>query len=192
MDLSINQKTKNFLNGINDKRPKTWKKLFLDYHTPLCNFAFSILKDRDISKDIVQDVFISIWERPLKFEVISQLNKYLYKSVYNNCLKYIRDAKREQDKIEEISILEFDNPEILNQIMLEEVVRKLESLISTLPSRQKMVILMSLKKMKNSDIAKELSISINTVKKHKKKAYVFIRNKILADLFLISYFITQL
>lgn len=189
MKVSIDKKIQNFLTGINEKKPKMWEKLFDDYYSPLCNFAVGFVKERGIAKDIVQETIIKIWEKPLDFRLISELNKYLYKSVYNNCIKYIRDQNIKNKNLKDIDIFDYEDPEVLNQVMLEEVIRKLRLIIDTLPSRQKEVMLMSLHKMKNEEIGEELSISVNTVKKYKKQAYVYIRNQIKKDIFLFAFLI---
>jgi len=166
-----------------------WEKLFTDYFSPLCNFAVGFLKDRNIAKDIVQETLVKIWEKPTNFQMISELNKYLYKSVYNNCIKYIRDNNIKDKQLKEVDVFDYEDPEVLNKAMLEEVIRKLRSIIDTLPSRQKEVMLMSLHKMKNEEIGEELSISVNTVKKYKKQAYESIRNRINKDMFLFAFLI---
>ena len=185
----IEKEIQNFLEGINEKKPKMWEKLFIDYYSPLCNFAVSFIKDRDIAKDIVQETIIKIWEKPVNFQLLPELNKYLYKSVYNNCIKYIRDQNIKDKNLKDIDLYDYEDPEVLNQVVLEEVIRKLRLIIDALPSRQKEVMLMSLQKMKNEEIGKELSISVNTVKKYKKQAYVYIRNQVKRDIFLLTFLI---
>ncbi|MFA5713739.1 MAG: sigma-70 family RNA polymerase sigma factor, partial [Bacteroidales bacterium] len=142
-------------------------------------------------KDIVQEIFFSIWQRSITFNSIPELNHYLYKSVYHNSLKYLRDRKRERFEEVEVESLKFDEGEIIEMALKEEIVRKLEKIIDQLPSRQQKVIKLSLSQMRNIDIADEMKISINTVKKLKKNAYSTIRIHIERDLFLLFLFLLE-
>ncbi len=192
MDLFDNKvDVDRYLSGINHKEPRIWKQFFLNFFNPLCNFSTSFVNNRIIAKDIVQEILFSIWQRSITFNSIPELNHYLYKSVYHNSLKYLRDRKRERFEEVEVESLKFDEGEIIEMALKEEIVRKLEKIIDQLPSRQQKVIKLSLSQMRNIDIADEMKISINTVKKLKKNAYSTIRIHIERDLFLLFLFLLE-
>lgn len=179
----------NFLAGINTKDAKAWEKLYDDYYIPLCHYAVKILNDHDQAVNLVQAAIVRLWEKPLYFEHIAEFNVYLYRAVHNNCLKEIRDRIRESEYLQEWETFEEKHfSETLPEVVFEEVIRKLRLLIDRMPPKRQKVILLSMKDMTNENIGKELGISVNTVKKHKKEAYAMIKEEIRSDLFLLFFF----
>ena len=92
-----------FIQGINNKDPRAWKELYRFYYGALCNYSSSIINETSVAEDIVQECLIMIWKSDLNFQNIKILSSYLYKSVYNNTLKYIRDKKVEDKRKSEWS-----------------------------------------------------------------------------------------
>ena len=92
-----------FIQGINNKDPRAWKELYRFYYGALCNYSSSIINETSVAEDIVQECLIMIWKSDLNFQNIKILSSYLYKSVYNNTLKYIRDKKVEDNRKSEWS-----------------------------------------------------------------------------------------
>ncbi len=85
--------------GINRKDQKAWEELFNSYYEALCNHGYRILSDEEGVEDIVQEVFIKLWEGKTVFENEKALTVYLYKAVTNNALKYLRDRNAEDEKL---------------------------------------------------------------------------------------------
>lgn len=178
---------RSFIKGINNKKAEAWKQLYKDYYSPLCSYAMRILDDGEIAMDIVQTVIIKLWENELSFENIAALNVYLYRAVNNNCLKYIRDKNTEDRRLREWAFYADDLiTESLSAVVTEEVIRKLRGVIDRMPPKRREVILLSIENKSNEEIAEMLKISLNTVKKHKKEAYRYIREEVKNDLFLFS------
>ena len=87
-----------FIQGINNKDPRAWKELYRFYYGALCNYSSSIINEASVAEDIVQECLIMVWKSDLYFQDIKILTSYLYKSIYNNTLKYIRDKKVEDKR----------------------------------------------------------------------------------------------
>lgn len=179
----------NFIAGINNKDAIIWERIYANYYSPLCHYAIKILNDKEQAEDLVQEAIIKLWEDRLHFENITAFHTYLYRVVNNNCLKVIRDKNREDRRLQEWTFFteEIDS-ESLSAVVFEEVVRKLRHVIDKMPPKRREVILLSMKKMKNEEISKELNISVNTVKKHKKEAYTTIKEAVKLDIFLFFAF----
>lgn len=185
----MNEEVQSFINGVNAKVAGAWERIYTDYYSPLCHYAFKILNDRELAEDIVQGAIIKLWETPLHFDDIAAFNVYIYRMVNNNCLKEIRDRGREDKRLKEWAFFtEGMESESLSTVVFEEVIRKLRHVIDEMPPKRREVILMSMKRMKNEEISTALDISLNTVKKHKKEAYAVIKRAIGSDLFLFSIF----
>lgn len=151
-------------------RPKVSKELFEKYFTQMFSFALKILKDEAISKDIVMDAFVYVIEKELKFKTLYEFRAYLYHCVRNRSLNYIRDNVRritinEIDKTvsKDLPIDEFIIEQELKDRILEE--------INKLGGVKREVMLLRLKDKSYMEISKALSLSINTVKAHKKHAH---------------------
>lgn len=167
------------ITGINQKNERAWKTFFNSYYDALYRHAYRILGEEKVAEDIVQELFISLWDSAAQLENEKALTVYLYRSVTNRCLNYIRDKNREDLRItrwmnengeeQETGDAEFSS------VVLEEVLRRLQELIASLPEGRKKIILMSMEGMSGEAIARQLGISITTVKQQKYRAYSFLR-----------------
>ncbi len=71
-----------------------FEKIFREHFIPLCNLAGTIVKDADTAKDIVQEVFVKLWEIKNKIAIHTSVRSYLYKAVINTGLNYVKKEKR--------------------------------------------------------------------------------------------------
>ncbi len=182
-------KTKDFIKGINNKNSGVWRKFYKDYFNPLCHHAFKILKDEHIASDIVQETLIKLWESNTRFDNIKALTVYVYRAVNNSSLNYIRNKKTEDIRLQQWAFVNGDiSNEAFSSIVTEEVVRKLRSLIMTLPVDRREVLFMSMSGMKGEEIAEELGVTVYAVKQHKYRAYKYIKEKMDSDFFTILFF----
>ncbi len=152
---------------------KDYNKLFKSLYTQLCVFAYKYRNDLEISKDIVQEVFIKVWEDKTTFQDEDHTTGYFYKAVRNKCLNHLKSKRHllteryGQTNLESYETEEF----LMSEAVVVETTVIIENAIRTLPAKAAQVIRLSIKNYTNEEIAKALSISINTVKDHKKVAY---------------------
>lgn len=165
--------------GINRKEPKAWEEFFNSYYEALCNHVYRILSDEKVAEDVVQEIFMKLWDGKSIFENEKALTCYLYRSVTNNALKYLRDRDSENEKLRLWSESEFElSEEDFSSVVREEVLRKLRDLINRLPEERKKIVLMSMEGMSGEEIADRLGVTIHTVKQQKYRAYRFIREQL--------------
>lgn len=173
-----------FLNGVNRKKPIAWKNLYKYFYAALCAYAERITGNSSASEDIVQECFISIWKSPIVFNEIKALKVYLFRSVYHNSLKYLRDAQVDNNRLKLWQeVQEEVSDEYFYQAVEEEVVRKLNAVIADLPLQQRKVLELSITGMTVQAIAEKLGMTANTVKTHKKRAYAYLKEH-LQDLYI--------
>lgn len=147
------------------------------YYKSLLMYASRFLPSVAECEDLIQDIFISIWENETVFPDEISLKIYLYKSTRNKCYNTIKHKKVEQDyAFNTIQALEDDNL-FLKQVLEEEIVRELYQAIEILPERKKEIIKLSLKGIKNTEIAEILNIKLQTVKTLKSQSYAILRAK---------------
>jgi len=142
--------------------------------------AYNLVKDRSVCEDIVQEVFISLWQRRAKLQIKVSLKSYLYTStvykVYDHFSKNKKMAKDELfDNFE--NKIETSNPE--TKLMHEELIHLLDSIIDTLPDKCKEVYKLSRENMlSNKEIAEQLNISQRTVEGHISKALKILKESL--------------
>lgn len=164
---------------LNHKDDKVWEELFNSYYESLCNHAYRILLDESVTEDIVQEVFVKLWDGRAVFENEKALTVYLYRSVTNNALKYLRDRDVEEARLKLWSEVEQEmTEEDFSSVVREEVLRTLRELIELLPEERKKIILMSMEGMSGEEIATQLGVTIHTVKQQKYRAYKFIKEQL--------------
>ena len=168
-----------FINGVNLKSKSSWEELYSYFYAALCNYSSKITKDKHTSEDIVQSMFIRLWDSNVIFNDISGLTAYLYKSVYSRSLNFLRDNKKglpiTHDSVKsELSLEE----RYIEMALEEEIISRFYKALEEMSPQQREIILMTLRGDKVDDISRKLSISPNTVKTQKKRAYTFLRGKL--------------
>ena len=142
--------------------------LFKRFYKPLRAYAFRFVNDKDLSEDIVQDVFYELWKRreSIRFEDES-VKSYLFKAVYTHALNAL--DKKQQDVYPLKPERETD---ILDQsLLLKELEEEIMSYINTLPPQCHKIFMLSRSYgLKNREIAEQLNISIKAVEKQISKA----------------------
>lgn len=169
---------------------KEYKSLFHRLYTSLCLFANKYVDDLEVSKDIVQEVFIKVWEDKIDFQNENSIKSYLYTSVKNKSLDYIKSKRYKSTSpltAEEKEKLETE-PFFLREVVILETSNIIEDAINTLPNRCAQIVRMSIRSFTNGEIAQELGLSIHTIKAQKKIAYKRLR-PLLKDYIALAAFI---
>jgi RNA polymerase sigma-70 factor (ECF subfamily) len=164
------------------------RQIFDAYYEALVQYANRFLFPISECEDLVQDVFVGLWEKENTFPDTVSLKVYLYKTVRNKCYNVIKHNNVKNKYAESVvHSLEDDNL-FLKQILEEEIVRQLYQAIEMLPDRKKQIIKLSLKGIKNAEIAERLEIKLQTVKTLKSQSYKILREQF-QDLDTVIYFL---
>ncbi|GAA3735089.1 RNA polymerase sigma-70 factor [Flavobacterium ginsengisoli] len=149
------------------------------YHHKLCVYANSLVKNVYSAEDIVQNVFIKVWEQRTRLKVDHSLKSFLYKLVYNEFIDLYR-------KNQSLFSLEKSYYDALNGIVQEEdsesfqrVLNAVNKEIQNLPPKCKEVFILSKKEgLTNIEIAEHLDVSIKTVEAQITKAFSILRTSL--------------
>ena len=161
-------------------RKEIFESLFSDYYGALVCYATKYIKREDIAEDLVQDLFVSLWEGHHVFPSQAALRSFLYISLKNAALDYLKHLNVENQYIEEaLAASKFLSEDSFQK---EEVFRLLFKQIDLLPERCREIFLLHLEGFDNETIAKRLSLSIETVKTQKKRAMKTLRNNLKGEL----------
>ena len=153
---------------------KTFEQMFKTYYRTLCFYAEGIVGEKEAAEEIVSDFFLKLWENRENISITVSLQAYLYKGVYNNCLKYLEHIKV-WHKYREDAQYRIDNSDLfagaqddndpLSLLISRETVAKIEQAIDTLPAQCKEVFeLVRMEGLTYQEVADKLGISINTVR----------------------------
>ena len=166
------------------------------YSHKLFSFVFRILKDEAGADDVVQEVFVKIWESRERLDDYKLLNSYIFTIAYNNSIDLIRKKINNNKYLEHLKISATINftPTIVSQIEYDELNKEVEKLIVKLPERQKQVYLLHREEgLTYPEIAERLGISKNTVENHMVKALKYLRhnldNELLINMLFVSLFL---
>ncbi|MFC5682386.1 RNA polymerase sigma-70 factor [Flavobacterium sp. MAHUQ-51] len=150
-----------------------YKNIYDTMYSVLCLFANTYVNNLDLAKDIVQDVFIKIWEDNIEFHNQFTVKSYLYTSVRNRSLDYLKShrVKVTESLVVDDFIDAESDPFFLQEVVIAETTNIIDNAINTLPKKCAQIIRLSVKGKSNAEIAEELGLSLNTIKAQKKIAY---------------------
>ncbi len=163
---------------------KDFRHIVEHWHTRLYNFANGYLNNPENTKEVLQDVFLKLWDTRQKLSADTNLNAYLFTLTRNRCIDLIRREKLmlqfRTDKQEEYRRLsenfEALTDPILDDLFALEIQDEIDRTISGLPEQCQRVFIMSrVKGMNNKEISQSLMISEKTIESHLTKALKTIR-----------------
>lgn len=167
---------------IRDK--KHFKLIFEEYYSSLYYYANKIIDNSIVSDDVVQEVFLDVWNNRENI-TLDSIASYLYKSVKFKCMNYIRHekVKSQHSNLIRLDIEEQSKYDI--DVVEQEMIREINVLINSMPEQRQKVFKLHVKGLKNGEIAQELNISITTVKTHKAKAREYLKSNIKDTLYIL-------
>ncbi|MEG1738228.1 MAG: sigma-70 family RNA polymerase sigma factor [Odoribacter sp.] len=160
--------------------------LFKKYFASMCIVARRFISDTHAAEDIVQDIFIRLWEKKLEYKEIPNLQVFLYVLVKNRCLDQLRTQKKMVDYTQTEAI---HQEEIFQDLVVEEeIYRIVDEAIASLATQSARIMKMTLEGKQNKEIAEILNISVNSVKTLKYNALHTMRNLLQEKYYLLFLF----
>lgn len=153
---------------------EVFEQIFHTYSKKLRRFAFEYVANDDEASDIMQNSFLTLWERKGSLTPETNLNNYLFTLIKNQCLNYLKHLKAQSNytKGEEViskelllnyyALERFDG----DKLIFEELSKTIERAIDSLPGQCREIFMMSrYEELKYHEIAERLNISVKTVEK---------------------------
>ena len=168
--------------------------LYRHFYRALVVFAGHIAGDLRVAEEIVQDTFVKTWQKRNQFQSTGALKAYLYNAVRNGSISHLRHAQVERSRIEaleaEFSEMQTDeNGEL--QLHREEIYRQLLQAIDQLPAKSRELFLLSIQGKTSTEIAAEMGISPETVKKQRQRGIARLRELLPPEALLMLFFIMK-
>ena len=164
----------------------TFDLVYRLYHQPLRFFAVRYVAEED-AQDLIENVFLRLWNKNNVFDDPSHLQAFLYRSVYNACISHIRSLKATEDRHHLIGIQTSELEESFMQTMIQaEVLAEIYRAINALPSQCAKVITLSfIEGLSNKEIAEQLALTEQTVKNHKVRGLKNLRDQLSCDVMVL-------
>lgn len=168
----------------------SFEVLFKSNFKRLYAYALTLLRDDSHAEEIVQNVFYKIWEKKGKIDIQTSVTAYLYRSVYNDCLNYLKHRKVKAAYALHTSLSQkSESDNATSKVQLSELQQKLDAALYDLPEQCRTIFQMSrFEDLKYQEIAARLGISVKTVENQMGKALRILRTK-LADYLPVFIFI---
>jgi len=168
--------------------PGTFKEVFILLYPRLKGYCKLFISDTDQVEDVIQETFITLWEKKESIKPDNTLESYVFVILRNKCLNYLKKQQLDGNnlKVEEIVVnelqylyhLDFTNQE--EKSIEETLIEYLKIAVEELPDKMKTVFMKcKIEGKKQKDVADELGISVKMVEKHISKAKQQIREKLI-------------
>ncbi|GAA4454381.1 RNA polymerase sigma-70 factor [Nibrella saemangeumensis] len=178
--VSVQLSDQEILTAIQQGNERVYETVFRQHYKPLCQYGYNFLKDWDDTEEVVQSVFLTIWEKRDGLEITSSLKSYLYRAVHNRCLNRIKHLAVQAEHQQHVSAemgQAFEAP--MQSLLAGELSERLQAAIQRLPEQCRLVFTMSrFDELKYQDIADQLGISIKTVENQIGKALRILRTEL--------------
>ena len=151
---------------------KTFKGIYNKHWRPLCRYAQTIV-DEETGKDIVHDLFTKIWANREKIGILASWGAYLYKGVFNGCIKHLEHIRAVRDFEEKFlsESRDYDSKTPMSELIANETERALEHAINALPEQYRQIIALRLfEELSYVEIAEKLGISVGSIGPQLKRA----------------------
>ena len=174
---------------------KAFDSIYSTFNQKLQKFIFTLIKTEPDTEDIVQEVFVKVWENRERLKNYSSFDSYLFSIAYNTTISLLRTRMKENKYVEFIKSMqiEVDELDFVEGFNSDEMNEKLNLLIEKMPPRQREVFKMKYFQNRSyKEIAETLGISINTVENQIVKSHKFLKENLgkayLSILFFIHLF----
>jgi RNA polymerase sigma-70 factor (ECF subfamily) len=163
--------------NINAGNKNAYKELFDRYAPRVFQFSLSYLKNKSDAEELVQDVFLKIWENRESLDQSKNFKSFIFKIAVNAIYDFIRHKNIENafsDFTKNNS--EIGTNETWHSVIFEDMQQNLQKLVVQLPEQQQKIFQLSkIEGLSNDEIATRLNISKRTVENHIYRAVSFLK-----------------
>ena len=179
------------IKGLKTRNKVVFDFIFQYYYAGLCAYCERITGKQEVAEDIVQELFMTLWIKHEQIKITSSLKNYLFASVKNRSLDFLKREQRKSHKLEHIAEKQ-ELPENLSSLWFAEAELQavVEKSMEKLPPRCREIFELSrFEGLKNQEIADKLNLSKRTVELQVSNALKQLRTdlKDYLPLFLLMY-----
>lgn len=177
-----NNKEKEIFSLIQKGNVYAYELIFRRYYISLCEFATRFVYQPEAAEEIVQNVFLILWEKKESLSISISLKSYLFRAVYNHCNNHLSHLKIRNKYLsfsrETLLKKNYSDP-VLENLAYKELNDQITAAIEQLPAACKNIFKMSrYEGMKYAEIASSLNISVKTVETQISRALTRLREEL--------------
>lgn len=183
MNQSGDIEDKRLAQGIKCGEKLAFKQLYEKYAPRIYRFSHSYLKNECDSEELVQNVFVKIWEKRCTLDTSQNIKAFVFKIAVNTIYDFIR-RKNIEHAFADYARLNYKADENFtwHTVIYDEMVQKLQGLIAQLPKQQQKIVQLSkMEGLANEEIANRLQLSKRTVENHLYRALSFLKKHLKGD-----------
>lgn len=170
-------KEEELLQQMGEGDTNAFRLVYDHFYLPVFRFARKFTDHHQAAEDIATDSFLKLWEKRTGFTEWSKMKSFLFTTVRNACINYLRDEKRHaahHDQLLRSTTLntEYD---LTQHPVAERVYAYMEEEISRLPEKMKAILLLQLSGHSNDEIAGKMGLAEKTVRNLKVEALKTLR-----------------
>lgn len=157
-----------------------FEQVFKTHFKALHSYACTILMDEMAAEEIVQNIFLKIWERKEQLSIQSSIKAYLYRAVHNDCMNVLKHEKVKRAYQTATSYaMKNETDHASKKILLSDLEVKLNRAMNELPEQCRAIFQMSrFEELKYQEIADRMGLSIKTIENQMGKALKLMRLKL--------------
>lgn len=154
-----------------------FESIFKSHYKALHAYAYTIIRDDDEAEEIVQSMFLKLWEKKEKIELHTSLKAYLYRGIHNDCMNLFKHEKvKLKYQNQSVYAMKNETNNASDEVQLNELEERLHKALNQLPEGCRVIFQLSrFEELKYQEIADRLKISIKTVENQMGKALRLLR-----------------
>jgi RNA polymerase sigma-70 factor (ECF subfamily) len=159
---------------------RDFKANILPVSKKLLRFATHLLKDEDDAKDVVQDVFLKLWQKRDELEKVDNIEAFAMRMTRNRCLDVIRAGKTIPISAETDRRMKEETVDVHNQVEFTESANQIKKLINQLPDLQRTIMyLRDIEQLSYDEIAETTELQLNAIRVNLSRARKKVRDEFL-------------
>ena len=162
---------------------KAYQELFERYAPRIYQFSISYLKNKLDAEELVQEVFLKLWEKRSELDQTKNIKSFIFKIAVNTIYDFIR-KKNIENAFNDFARLNFKSGEnyTWHEVIFEDMKQNLQKLVAQLPKQQQKIFYLSKEKgLTNEEIATQLNLSKRTVENHLYRAIAHLKKHFVDD-----------
>jgi RNA polymerase sigma-70 factor, ECF subfamily len=189
MDSGINNSDNVLAIMIRNDNKDAFRILYDRYNKKLYYFSLRYLNDYEEAEELVQSVFISIWEHRKSLDESMSVKNYIYRSAVNYIYNHLKKKAVHARFVEaELQKGELQTDQTYDQVCCNDLESSINSIVEALPSQQQKIFRLSrIEGLSYEEIAKSLDLSVRTVENQIYRALKIIKSKMKEDIFFMFF-----
>ena len=156
------------LKHTNNDSTAVLESIFKTFYPVLAAYCYKYVKNEETARDIIQDIFMKVWENRQNVDFSMPLHSFLLKIAHNFCINHLQRVKKEQNYLHNTTMrlleMELQYDHLFDQLVADSMAERIDEVVEQLPEQCRYIFRKSrYEGFNHKDIAQDLNISVRTV-----------------------------